>query len=341
MTKGYTGKERVEAAFSRDYADRVPVDVQVPRIAELCGISQVEFLTDPEKELMANMKAHELFPSDIVHVPGYRFTTEGATALWRITRGPNAEMPRPSKSRAEILEGYRPRHPRESRTYAPFLEMCRRVKAMYQDFFVVALGAGPWTEAMGLRGTENFIYDTIDDPQFVHDLVKLTTEQAKRRGEAIAETGANVVFGDPSAGCSLISPDIYRTFIKPRHTELFRYMKTLEPRAGLHVCGYVDPIIKDLVSLPLDWIELDAPSSLEKMVEGSQKKVVIRGNLAAELFGEGTKEEIEEAVKHCIEVAAKGSAYILSPGCTIAANTPLENVRYYVEAAYKYGRYQN
>jgi uroporphyrinogen decarboxylase len=105
------------------------------------------------------------------------------------------------------------------------------------------------------------------------------------------------------------------------------------------MCGYTDPIMEDQVSLDLDWIDIDGPSSLKKMVEASRKKVVIRGNLDAALFGEGTKEQIEEAVKSCIEVAAPGSAYILSPGCSIPLNAPLENIGYFLDAACKYGRY--
>ena len=75
------------------------------------------------------------------------------------------------------------------------------------------------------------------------------------------------------------------------------------------------------------------------MVEVSQKRVAIRGNLASGLFGEGTKEQIKEAVKNCIDTAARGGAYILSPGCSIPDDTPLENIRYFWEAAQEYGRY--
>lgn len=34
----------------------------------------------------------------------------------------------------------------------------------------------------------DLIYDTVDDPQFVHELLHFTTEYVKMLGEAIAET---------------------------------------------------------------------------------------------------------------------------------------------------------
>lgn len=114
-----------------------------------------------------------------------------------------------------------------------------------------------------MRGLEELIYDTLDDPKFVHELMRFSLEYGKARGMAIAETGVNVAYGDPSAGCGVISPKIYKEFVKPYHVELFQYLKDKvgnELKFGLHVCGYIDPIMEDLVSLPVDWIEMDAPS---------------------------------------------------------------------------------
>ncbi len=77
----------------------------------------------------------------------------------------------------------------------------------------------------------------------------------------------------------------------------------------------------------MDCIEIDALLSLKRMVEVSNKKVVIRGNIGAEVLREGTREQIEDAVKACINTAAKGSAYMLSTGCQISLDTPVQNTR--------------
>ncbi len=110
-------------------------------------------------------------------------------------------------------------------------------------------------------------------------------------------------------------------------------------RAGIHICGYIDPIMEDIVSLQADWIDVDAPSSLKKLIEVSQKKVLIKGNIAPDLFITGTMEEIEEAVRNCIEIAAKGSKYVVSSGCEIPFNAPLEKIGHFVQALGKYASY--
>jgi uroporphyrinogen decarboxylase len=157
---------------------------------------------------------------------------------------------------------------------------------------------------------------------------------------AIVETGVELTLADPSASCSLISPQIYRDWVRPYHQEIVDHFKKRNIRLTLHMCGYIDPIMEDLVQVGFDRIEMDGPSSLKKMVELSQKRVVIRGNISAEVFAESIPEQVEEAVRECIEIAAPGSAYILSQGCSIPFQTPMDNIKAFWEAGLKYGCYE-
>jgi uroporphyrinogen decarboxylase len=111
-------------------------------------------------------------------------------------------------------------------------------------------------------------------------------------------------------------------------------------KAGLsmHVCGYIDPIMEDLLDLGIGALSLDSPSSLKRVVEISQKKIVLVGNVATTLFVSGTKKEMEAAVKECIRIAALGGAYILSSGCELPYNATLDRVKYFIEAAREHGK---
>jgi uroporphyrinogen-III decarboxylase len=73
------------------------------------------------------------------------------------------------------------------------------------------------------------------------------------------------------------------------------------------------------------------------MVELSQKRVVIMGNVPTRLFSQGTQEEMEAAVKGCIDTAAKGGAFLLSSGCDIPADSRPELIHGYIDAARKWG----
>src|SRR5207253_6916173 len=103
-----------------------------------------------------------------------------------------------------------------------------------------ALGAvlvGPWTIAMLMRNPELMCLDTIDDPRFVHELMRFTTEYAKRVGDAVLETRIGLSYSDPTASCSLVGPDTYREFIKPYHKDLVDHFKAEKVGTTVHICG--------------------------------------------------------------------------------------------------------
>ena len=78
--------------------------------------------------------------------------------------------------------------PRRDARLPAFLEQC---EALSQQQFPSALGAvlvGPWTIAMLMRNPELMCLDTLEDPAFVHDLMRFSTEFAKRMGDAVLTT---------------------------------------------------------------------------------------------------------------------------------------------------------
>ncbi len=139
----------------------------------------------------------------------------------------------------------------------------------------------------------------------------------------------------------MISPDVYGAFIKPYHSDLVNYFKERKAGLTLHICGYVDPIMDDLVEVGLAGLSIDALSSLEKMMEITQKRLVGIGNVDVKTLVEGTKEDVEKEVKRYIDTAAKYSAYILSTSCEVAPGTPIGNVEHMMKVAKDYGQYKN
>ena len=240
----------------------------------------------------------------------------------------------------ENLKTFRYRPPKENRAYVTYLEMARRSLATLTDRVVWGEVGGPWSIAADLRGTVQLIYDTYDDKQFVHEVMEVATQLCLDRTLAMAETGVYIRIGDPSASCSLISPKIYREFVKSYHERLFSELRReTNTRLGLHICGFVDPIMEDILSLPIDWFEIDALSSLERMVSLSRGKIAIRGQIPVEMFIEGTKKQIYEEVKRCVDIAAGTRAFMLAPGCSVPYNARLENIELFLDAAHKYGSY--
>jgi uroporphyrinogen decarboxylase len=219
------------------------------------------------------------------------------------------------------------------------MEVLRRVSDHVRKTATLGLGqSGPWNLAMHLRGAETLLMDTAMDPEFVHALMKYTTEVVRAMGDGLIDAGFAPSLGEATASCSLISPQIYRDFIKPYHAELCTYFKTKRIPISIHICGYIDPILDEVLDTGIRFISLDAPSSLQKLVNLSEGKVTIMGNVPTALFADGTKEEMEEAVRACVDIAGEGSGYILSSGCEIPLNSTEDRVEHYFQCAHQFGR---
>ena len=343
--KAFTGKQRIEAAVKRERADKVPYNIDIgPHYSSQIGYSTEKYFGDIDIAIECHVKAVEAYPSDLVTVPQNVPVWWAPKALYRFKTKQEEVAPGILKNR-ETKGDIEPVPPDDCESLDRIIESCRKVTGFAaKDYGTRVAAGGPMLDAAMLTGLEDWITYTKEDPQYVHDVMRLTTDAAKGRITKILDSTEVMILvaADPFASCSTISPNIYKEFVFPYEKELIDSAKEQakgDSLIGLHICGFVDPIMKDIVELGVDWVELDGPSSLKKMVDESQGKVIIRGNIGAEIFSEGTKEQIDQAVKECIDVAAGGNAYVLSTGCQIPLNAPLESVGHFLEAAEKYGRY--
>ncbi len=335
-----TGRDRIIAAMKRSYADRIPVGLILGAFrAKILGCSLKEYFTDGGKLVEGTLAAYERFHHDAVEVSWdimMEAEAAGATLEYRDDSVP--QIKRHVLAEKKDLGKMAVPNPEKAARYPLYLEACRSLVRALKGPNIAGTVTGPWTTATGLRGTQELIFDTVDDPKFVDELMAFTTSVTKALGGKLLETGVSVTLGEAACSCSLISPAVYRRFIKPHHQEIVRFFAERKKGLSMHVCGYIDPVMEDLVSLGISALSLDSPSSLAKMIEVSRKKITLIGNVATSLFVSGTKEEMEAAVKECIRIAAPGGAYILSSGCELPHNAALDRVSFFLEAAREYGR---
>jgi uroporphyrinogen decarboxylase len=331
-----TGRHYMISALRRRYTDRVPTTVLIgPYCSKLAGYSVREILTDARKSAEAHLAFYDRFHPDSVII--YNDIYLELEAL-----GCELEFPEDSISHPKgpvLLEKsqlarLKVPDPKKDGRLPYFLELCERVSSQIRKTAALGLGhCGPWNIAIHLRGAEKMLVDDIYEPEFVHELMKFTTEVVRTLGDAVIEAGFLPSLGEAAASCSLISPKIYRDFIMPYHKELADYFRSKGAPIALHICGFTDPIMEDILDTGINFISLDAPSSLEKLVDLSNGKVTIMGNVPTSLFASGTQEEMEAAVSHCIETAAEGSGFILASGCEI----PLNSTEDRIDSFFKYG----
>lgn len=336
-----TGKQYMVSALKRRDADRVPTTVLVgPYCARVAGHTVREILTNPQKSVEAHLAFYERFRPDSVIVYNDMFFEAEAIGCPLEFPEDGISHPREVLLRDKgRLGGLSVPDPRRDGRIPQFLEVCQRVCSAIKAEASMGLGhSGPWNIAVHLRGAEDLLMDTMDDPAFVHELMRFTTEVVKAMGEALIEAGFAPSLGEAAASCSLISPAIYRSFIKPYHAELCSHFRSRRAPMSLHICGHIDPIMEDVLETGIAFMSLDAPSSLARMKALGGDRVVLMGNVPTGLFADGTREEMEAAVRTCIETAAPGGGYILASGCEIPLNSTEERIAHFFRYGHECGR---
>jgi uroporphyrinogen decarboxylase len=342
-----TGGQRVSAAFKKTFSDQKPELDRLPAYlitgqynTQLIDVSIRQWLLDPKIFAKAQIASYERYQPDILLMMWDLLTDAEAignelkfpedslcisTKMALADKGKLSSLQIPDPTRDGRLPGY--------------LEAVAETKKAISDGIVSAVIAGPWTIAIGLRGANELIRDALKDPDYVHELMQFCTRQSISFAEAIIPLGVGLGYSEAPASNSLISPKMYRTFVFPYHKQIADHFKAKKVGLGLHICGYADPILEDMVNTGMTNISVDAPTDIAKAVAAARGKAVLIGNLNTNLFYSGSKDEMRQAIQNCLDNAPANSGYILCSGCEVPAIAPLEKVDWFYELVDELGRY--
>jgi uroporphyrinogen decarboxylase len=344
-------RDRVMAAYKGGYADRVPAYPIAGSFAGcLDGLSIEEYCTNPKKAVKAMLNYYDRFQPDIMIA--FNDLAKEAEAIGCRVKYSDYVVPSIDRHVLQDDKGMLARleipDPFKDGRLPGFLEQCQALSSAKVPSPLGSVNVGPWTIAMLMRNPEMLCLDTLDDPAFVHDLMRFSTEYAKRVGDAVLTTKIGLSYSDPTASCSLVGPDTYREFIKPYHQEMVDYFKAKKVGVTIHICGTTHQIHEDLVDVGFNAITIDLDQQadpalyvdqLDKLVTlGNQRGVVGVGNVDVTIFERATRAEIEAEVKRCIDTVGKRSRFVLSTSCELPPRANPDCVKWFMDAARDYGR---
>lgn len=214
--------------------------------------------------------------------------------------------------------------------------------ALVNEVDVSASMSGPFSVAASVVGTERLLRWMIKCPEKVHELMDIIAESNNRYIEEVAKLGVSIGFADPVSSTSLISPKQFREFSLPA---LQKNVNKIKEKTGsspsIHICGKSRAIWEDVVGTGISNFSIDNVESLLEAKEVMGDKVIITGNVPpVETVYAGTKDDIFKAVRQCIKDGHDSKkGYVLTTGCQIPMNTPIEKVEMFMEAAKEYGTY--
>jgi len=218
------------------------------------------------------------------------------------------------------------------------------------DYAIVArnpLTYGLFDRSCLLMGTAKFMMAMAKDPPIAHAILDCILSVYKDVWslflEAVGDFVHMVEYGDDLGGQHnlLISPDMYRIFLKPREVELFSLMRTKAPNAAIfrHCDGSIRKIIPDFIEIGVD--VLNPVQTSAKDMDGK----VLKESFGSQITFHGAIEKLDSdpdtliaEVKEKIDIFAPGGGYIFS-SCNHMIDVPPENILLMFETARQYGRY--
>ncbi|GAG38087.1 unnamed protein product, partial [marine sediment metagenome] len=138
----------------------------------------------------------------------------------------------------------------------------------------------------------------------------------------------------------LISPQMWRRYIKPRMAKVCDLIHSYGTKVRYHSCGSVYTIIPDLIEIGVDILSPVQPLAAD--MDPFRLKKEFGNNLAfhgaidiQELLPKGSEQDVRNQVRRTIDMVGKDGGYILAGSHTIQADAPLENIIAMIDEAKK------
>ena len=200
--------------------------------------------------------------------------------------------------------------------------------------------------ALSLRGPTNLMCDSVENPAFIEELLDIIMDWNMKRLELILDIGVDTVYHTACYETTAFwSPEMYRRFFRP----LLERKLTLIHEAGARLHYYMDlgvmPLIDDFGEMGIDILStLDpAPFGDTDIAEVKKRigdRVCLWGGVdVPHVIERGTPEQVRQAVRDVIEIAADGGGFVLSTADSVWDAGAYDNVMAFIVAGLEYGRY--
>jgi len=199
----------------------------------------------------------------------------------------------------------------------------------------VAIGSyvlGPFTLAGQIMDLNELLKISFKRPEDINRILTDLAEVIARVAKALKDAGADyITIREMGAPADVISPRMFKSLVQPPLTEA---ISRIDSPKILHICGNTNPIVELMAECGADALAVEQKNDVAETRKKLGEDAVILGNIDPyNVLVQGTKEDVEAAVKTAIEKGVDG----VMPGCDIWPDVPAENMQALVEATKRYG----
>ncbi len=194
--------------------------------------------------------------------------------------------------------------------------------------------------AWALRGYEQLMIDMATDPGRANYVLDFPFYYHKAVTQELVRLGVDMIWlGDDVGGQAsmLMSPKMWRTYLKPRMAELIAALRAINPQIVIayHTDGYVYPIIPELIEIGIDVLNPIQPRAMDplKLKTDFGGRLCFWGSMdIQQTLPYGTPEDVKNEVLTRLKTIGKDGGLIIGPTHNLQLDTPLENFWSMLEA---------
>lgn len=325
-----TGRERIIATIEGRQADQLALmPITMMFAAREIGVAYRDYVSDYRVLAEAQIRTAGAYGFDFVSAisdPAREAADLGAAIEWFPDQPPAIVEEQALLGDKRALAGLRAPDPLGGG------RMHDRVKGVAllkeragRDLLVEGWVEGPCAMGADLRGINTLMLDFFDDEGFVRDLFEFAVAMELDFARAQVEAGADII-GVGDAAASLVGPALYQEFVLPYERKLVDGLHAMGTRVRLHICGKTRRLFGGIATLGCEIVDLDwmAPMADARREMGPGQTLL--GNLdPVAVLRNGTPECVTRMAAGCHRAA--GARYIVSAGCEVVRDTPVENLR--------------
>ena len=328
-----SGKDRLLKTLNHEPVSAIPwVPFAGVHAGKLKGYSAKQVLTDGNKLLESLLEVNRLYDPDgqpVLFDLQVEAEILGCELAWAEDAPPSVashplagnrnipdKLPEPGDGRLPMI-----------------LKVMRQLKeAVGEHTALYGLVTGPFTLASHLRGTDIFL-DTMDDPDYLNRLMAYTSRVAQRMTALYLDAGMDVIaVVDPVT--SQVSPRTFTAFLAEPFSRVFNTIREKGAFSSFFVCGDATKNIEVMCQTNPDCIAVDENINMAAVKPITDRyNIVLEGNIPLTTrMLLGTQQDNMKYIVDLLDDLPNHQNLIVSPGCDMPYDTPIENVIAAVEA---------
>ena len=198
-----------------------------------------------------------------------------------------------------------------------------------------------------LRGIEQSLVDLLVNKDIAHKIMDMSVDYHLKIGKKLINAGVDMLWlADDLGGENtlLMSPETFREMIKPKMGYMIDEFKKENKsiKVAFHSCGFIEPIIGDLIEVGVDLLNPIQPEAMEPAYIKKKYGNIISlwGTVSTQKtlpFGSPT--DVEGEVKERMRTCACGGGFLIAPTHNIQLDVPLGNIEAFYNAVKMFGKY--